>query len=284
MKLACADFAFPLLEHEQALALIAMLGVDGVDLAMMGNRSHLRPEVVREDVAAWTTRIRKRCDAHGLPIADFFLIPWTDFETLAPNHPDGTVLADAAELFRVMVRMAADVQAAGMTMLPGIAWPGESWEESFERAARELRWRVDEAAGLGVPLSVEPHLGSIADTPQRAQQLVDACPGLTLTLDYTHFVFQGIPEPEIEPLLRHARHFHARGAAEGRIQTTMRESTIDYDRVLDAMRELGYEGYVGLEYVWTPSEPGDPFDQSHNDNVSETILLRDRIRARLAAA
>ena len=41
MKLACADFSLPLLEHEQALDLIRMLGVEGFDLAVMDNRYDL---------------------------------------------------------------------------------------------------------------------------------------------------------------------------------------------------------------------------------------------------
>jgi hypothetical protein len=32
-RLACADFTFPLLPHENVLKLIAMLGFEGVDIA-----------------------------------------------------------------------------------------------------------------------------------------------------------------------------------------------------------------------------------------------------------
>jgi len=284
LKLACADFAFPLLEHEQALDLIAMLGVEGVDLAMMGNRSHVRPEQVRADLGGWAERLGARLASRGLELADFFLIPWSDFERMAPNNPDPAERADAAALFRDMLSLAADLDAGGLTLLPGIHWPEEPWEDSLARSAEELTWRVEEGRQRGVRISVEAHVGSVADTPERALRLVQECPGLELTLDYTHFVFQGIAEPEIEPMVRHARHFHARGAREGRLQTTLRENTIDYERVVDVMKETGYDGYVGIEYVWTPGEPpGGPYDLTNTDNVSETILLRDLLRARIAA-
>ena len=39
-KLACADFSFPLLKHDQSLQLIAMLGIKGVDIGLFENRSH----------------------------------------------------------------------------------------------------------------------------------------------------------------------------------------------------------------------------------------------------
>ena len=34
LKLACADFTFPLLPHDRVLDLIAMLGFEGVDIGL----------------------------------------------------------------------------------------------------------------------------------------------------------------------------------------------------------------------------------------------------------
>lgn len=284
MKLACADFTFPLLEHEASLELIRLLGIEGVDLALMGNRSHVRPEQIRDDVPGWIRRLDERIRGRGLEVADVFLIPWTSFERMAPNHPDAKERADAAEVFRLVLEVAVGLGAEGMTLLPGIDWPGESHEDSLARSAGELAWRVEEGRAAGVRVSVECHVGSLADTPAKTLDLIAACPGLELTLDYTHFVYQGIPVAEIEPLMRHARHFHARGAAPGRLQTALRESAIDYGRVVDVMRESGYDGYVGLEYVWLPGDPpGSVYDLTNTDNVSETVLLRDLVRERLAA-
>jgi sugar phosphate isomerase/epimerase len=201
---------------------------------------------------------------------------------MAPNHPDAGEREDAAALFRDMLGLAAALGAGGFTLLPGIHWPGESWDDSLARAADELAWRVEEGRAAGVRVSVEPHLGSVAETPEKALRLVERCPGLELTLDYTHFVFQGIPEAEVEPLIEHARHFHARAARPGSLQSSLRENTIDYGRVVEVMRETGYDGYLGIEYVWTPGEGA--YDLTRTDNVSETILLRDHLREKLAAA
>ncbi len=281
MKLACADFTFPLLQHEQALELIRMLDLEGVDLALMGNRSHVRPEQVREDLAGWTRRLDERLRSRGLELADLFLIPWTSFERMAPNHPDAGEREDATALFRDALELAVGLGGRGLTLLPGVHWPDESWEDSLARAADELAWRVEEGKAAGVRVSVEAHVGSVVDTPAKALRLVERCPGLELTLDYTHFVFQGIREDEIEPMIEHARHFHVRGARDGSLQTTVRDNTIDYGRVVDRMRETGYDGFLGIEYVWTPGEGA--YDLTNTDNVSETILLRDLLREKLAA-
>ena len=57
----------------------------------------------------------------------------------------------------------------------------------------------------------------------------------------------------------------------------MKDNAIDYGRVLDAMREVDYRGYVGVEYVWIDWE-----HCNEVDNLSETILMRDLIRGHRA--
>ena len=95
----------------------------------------------------------------------------------------------------------------------------------------------------GITFSIEAHVGSIVPTPASAARLVQSVPGLTLTLDYTHFTRSGLPDSEVEPLIAHASHFHARGARPGRFQASFKENVIDYRRVLDVMRQVGYAGY-----------------------------------------
>ena len=103
--------------------------------------------------------------------------------------------------------------------------------------------------------------------------MVGGVPGLTLTLDYTHFTRLGMPDAEIEPLVQYATHFHVRGARKDRLQTSFKESTIDYVGVLRAMRSCGYHGFLGIEYVWIDWE-----HCNESDNLSETILFRDFLR------
>jgi sugar phosphate isomerase/epimerase len=277
VKLACADDTFRLLEHEHILALIRMLGLDGVDLCLMEGRSAVRPEQVRADIPAWAERLEGRIGDHGLELADVFVIPWTDFRRLAPNHPDRAERDESWALFRDMLELAARLRSPGMTILPGIDWEGESHEASLLRAADELGRRVEEARERSLRLSVEPHLGSVASTPERALELLERTPGLELTLDYSHFVYQDIPQDEIDPLVPHARHFHARGARPGRMQAPVKESVVDFERMVDLADRAGYAGYIGLEYVWLDWE-----HCNECDNLAETILLRDRLRAKLA--
>ncbi|MBI2940963.1 MAG: sugar phosphate isomerase/epimerase [Chloroflexi bacterium] len=277
MKLACADFTWPLLPHPRVFELIRLLEIEGVDLALFGGRSHIRPEVVRADVPMWAGILQERFERYGLELADFYFQPWHIFDRMAPNHPDPREQEESAALFRDMLELARRLKAPGITMLPGLRFGDESWDASIRRSAEALKWRVDAAAKYGIALSVEGHIGSHVDSPEKLATLVELTPGLQLTLDYTHFTAMGYADAEIEPLLRYARHFHCRGAAKGRLQTPFLESTIDYRRVITRMMEIGYKGYFGLEYVWTNWQ-----DCNRCENTCETIIYRDLARAVIA--
>ncbi len=274
LRLACADFTFPLLPHEHSLRLIAMLGFEGVDIGLFEGRSHLWPSREFEDVSRSATELRRKTNDLGLEVADVFLQLDPDFLPMAINHPEESRRREARDAFQRTLEYATGAGCRHVTILPGVHFEQEGYDASFGRCVEELAWRTDQASRAGIILGTEAHVGSIAPDPASADRLVSSVPGLTLTLDYTHFTRDGRPDPEIEPLLAHAGHFHVRGARPGRLQASFRDNTIDYRRVVDRMREVGYPGWVGVEYVWT--EWG---RCNECDNLSETILFRDYLRS-----
>ncbi len=229
--LACADFTFPLLSHDHALDLIAMIGVDGVDIGLFEGRSHLYPSRELKNVTA-AESLRRMVTDRGLKVADVFLQMDPDFAAYAVNHPDARRRRKARDWFQRTLEYAATCGCLHVTALPGVEFEEEGAAGSLSRCCDELAWRVARAREAGIIFGVEAHVGSIAPTPQRALELVGAVPGLTLTLDYTHFTSRGVPDREIEPLIGYASHFHARGARESRLQCSFKENAIDYRRVV----------------------------------------------------
>jgi len=225
---------------------------------------------VRKSAGDLARKLRDR----GLKAADIFLQTATDFASLAPNHPDRARRRAARKLFLQALEYAVECGGTHLSALPGVYFDEEPRPDSFARACEELAWRWERAQEAGITFSVEAHVGSVAPAPRDALRLLNSTPGLTLTLDYTHFTRRGIPDSSVEPLIRHATHFHARGARRGRLQAPVKESTIDYARIVQVMRETGYRGYIGVEYVWIDWE-----HCNEVDNLSETILLRDIIRS-----
>lgn len=272
--LACADFTFPLLPHGKVLDLVAMLEFDGIDIGLFQDRSHLQPADQLDRPEERGTRLGEELRARGLACADVFLQCALDFVAYAINHPDAERRRGVRDLFDRTLDYALAAGSHHVTTLPGVLHEGEADADSLARAHEELAWRVERCRDAGLSFGVEAHVGSLAPDPTSAAALVAGVPGLALTLDYTHFTRAGLPDSVVEPLVEHANHFHLRGAAPGRLQTSLADNTIDYGRVLDRMRETGYPGYVGIEYTWTEWERC-----NETDNLSETILWRDFVRS-----
>ena len=272
-KLACADFAFPLLGHQKSLELIATLGFEGADIGLFENRSHLWPSSELKNVGRSARLLARKTGDLGLKIADVFLQMELDFVTYAINHPSAARRRKARDWFHKTLEYANLCGCTHVTTLPGAIFKGERRAAVWGRCTEELTWRCERAKDAKIVFATEAHIGSIAQTPRQVQRLLDDVHGLTLTLDYTHFTRMGRPDKEIEPLLKHASHFHVRGASKGRLQTSFKENTINYKRICDVFEKVGYRGYLGIEYTWNEWE-----QCNRTDNLSETILFRDFLR------
>lgn len=278
LKLACADFTFPLLSHDKVLDVIALLEFDCVDIGLFEGRSHLWPSKVLRSPVKSGKQLGDKLADRGLRCADVFLQVDPGFAVYAINHPQGSRRRRAREWFVKTLEYAVACGAKHVTVLPGVYFE-EKRATSRQRCCEELAWRVEQAKQHQIVFAVEAHIGSIVSNPKAVLGLLHDVPGLTLTLDYTHFTRIGLPDEDIEPLIPYASHFHARAARRGRLQTLLSQNTIDYARVLRVMRQTGYRGHVGVEYVWIDWE-----HCNEVDNLSETIRLRDFLRANFSKA
>src|SRR5262245_12178075 len=227
-RLACADFTFPLLSHDDALKLISMLEFQGVDIGLFEGRSHLWPSNEFVNAERSGASLKAKLDDLGLKAADVFLQMAPDFEPYAVNHPDVSRRAKARDWFCRTLEYASACGSKHVTTLPGCHFESELYDDSYRRTVGELAWRVERANDANIVFGVEAHVGSIVPGPKKAAQLVADVPGLTLTLDYTHFTRIGLPDADVEPLIPVASHFHMRGASDGRLQTSFANNVIDY--------------------------------------------------------
>jgi sugar phosphate isomerase/epimerase len=271
LRLSCADSTFPRLSHEAALTVIDDLGITAVDVCSFTGYEHTPPETVLADPDRAAGAVRARLDRLALTVADVFMIVGGSFDEYAQNHPDRAVRDTALGYFERFVRFARRLEAPGLTILPGITFEELGEEGSLELAATELNRRAEIAGAAGLRVAFEPHYGSVAETPARALELVERTPEVGFALDYSHFVYQGIPVEDVDPLLPHTHHFHVRQAAPGVIQARTHEGVVDFVRVRDTLLGHGYSGYFALEYQWEEGW----LDFSRVDCIAETADMRD---------
>lgn len=277
MELTCTSFSFPLLTFEQSLHQIALLEIGAVDLGAHLEGTHLSPEAIEADPQGQAVRVTRAVGAAGLAIADLFPTFGRGFRDRPVNTPDPALQAANRHRFAALVEFCEAVGCPGITLLPGVIWPDLGPERSFDLAVAGLTEFVATGRAAGLRVSIEPHLESVVEEPERALALAEAVPGLEFTLDYSHFVAAGIAPERVHPLIPRVGHFHARQAAPGQLQAIRDEGTIDFGDLVRRLAAANYDRYLSVEYTWQEWR-----DCNRLDVVSESIMLRDQLRAHLA--
>jgi sugar phosphate isomerase/epimerase len=278
-EFSCADFTFPVPDRVTALRLIKLLGFDYVDLGLFARSKHFSPRDLEASPRSYTAQVLQDLVAAEMRASDVFLQIGVDPAERSANDPDPVVRATNREVFRRSLEFCVTLGCGHMTGLPGTFHAGVSREGDLDLAAEVCAWRVAECAGAGVVYAIEPHVGSVCADVESAEAYVMRCPGITLTLDYGHFVMAGETSAQVNALLPFASHIHVRGGAPDRLQTTANENAIDFPGMLAGLKRLDYDGYLALEYVWI-----DWKGCNRTDNVSETLLLRRSLEAALSDA
>jgi sugar phosphate isomerase/epimerase len=274
LNFSCADFTFPVLDRFASLQLIRLLGLRHVDIGLFARSSHFSPIDLQASGHSYITQARNDLQVAELGVSDVFLQIGVDPSDCAANDPSAVRRKKNRDVFARALEFCIAVGSRHLTGLPGVFHSESSFDRNMGLAEEEATIRVKECAKAGVIYSIEPHIGSICADVGSASALVRSVEGLTLTLDYGHFVMAGESSTQAHGLLGFASHVHVRGGAIGKLQTSVKENVIDFPGMLAGLQRLRYSGFLALEYVWA-----DWNDCNRTDNISETILLRDLLKA-----
>lgn len=275
MRFSCSDYTFPLLARDRRLALLKLLGFTHVDLGLFERTPDLAPSRLLAKPKIFIAQLQRDLKTAGLQVADVFLQTGPDPHICAANDPDVAVRARNRKLFSLAVEVCGALGCRHLTGLPGVFHDGAKRSDNFVRAADEAAWRQQIAAKVGITYGIEAHIGSICPDIAATRELLQAVRGLSLTLDYTHFVAEGILSRNIHPLLRFASHIHVRGGAPNRLQTPVSENQVDYEGMVRRLTKQGYSGFLALEYVYSEWQ-----QCNRTDNIAETLLLRRALDGR----
>jgi inosose dehydratase len=137
------------------------------------------------------------------------------------------------------------------------------WDELKPLLVERLGSLVRYGEQHGVVIAIEPHVSTMLDTPAHTLELlrlIDS-PFLKLNFDISHFNVQGIPMAEsVTALARHTIHTHVkdeRGLVPHFEFLIPGEGEFNYVAYLQAMHELGYDGYITAEIsIMVQQRPG----------------------------
>jgi len=274
MKLAVGNWSFEVLPLEATLMVCKSLGFDAVDIAGFYERGlcSFQPAEVLAEPQKQADILKALLEKYQLTVTDYF----TQFGTAPALHSLNDMDAGIRERNMEYVRGAAQfcklIGSPGMTILPGVDQVERTLVDNLAVSTEYLRKAVDIAGEYGIEVRFEPHMGSVADTPELALQLVNAVPGLKVTLDIAHFLLQYISTERIYALIPHTGHMHVRQARFGKLQVAHAEGTIDYPGVISRLKAVGYKGALTTEYVCA-----DWFEVNRNDTLYETSVAREML-------
>jgi len=215
--------------------LVAKLGLDGVEVT--ARAPHLAMGAADGDVAA-AARAVAGAGVEVLAYGSYLGHP----PHVGADHARREVEVAAAlgtPLLRVWAETAAGDQGAIVAML---------------RAA------CDAAAPAGITVVVERHIGSYADTAERAEQLLDAASRPNLALNYQSLDFLPADATRAQPedarrLAPRARYFHLKNYRPnpdgGPLLPggSLAGGVLDCRAILAAAFEAGYAGPLSIEFV-----------------------------------
>jgi sugar phosphate isomerase/epimerase len=265
LEFACHTWAFNDLTLPEALGTIARLGFRYVDIGSGANFNTQRAaENPRREAAA----IRDDLEVFNLKISDLYL--------MLPriSLADEDKRQREIDLYKSLVPFAVALGTPGITLSAGLAHPAED-EEAIDRTVAALREMVKAGKDSRLRISIEPHMDSMAQTPDQALKFIKDVPGLMLTLDWAQMVCQDIFHADILKLLPHTAHIQMRQAARAQLQTPFDRGRIDVKKVVKDVLAADYKGLIAVEYMNTPGWHG----MVAVNAIQESSRMRDELRS-----
>jgi hypothetical protein len=237
-RLACGDRSFPLAPFELSLDLIQGLGFQAADLSVSARSRHLPLAVVLDSPVSMAKKIATLLKSRTLAAADVLL-----------DSPDGM-----------------DAQVDGLLAFVEGCGSKHSTLRIQPAVGTAL---LERFATTAMARGIIPAIQVSGLSPAQTAEVLDSVNGLTLSLDYGHYLVQGHTEEDVNQLLPRVSHVHARGVAPGAFQVAWTENAINWKRTLEMLGDRNYDGFVAAAYLWEPEQ-----GWNRNDTIGETAAMK----------
>lgn len=162
---------------------------------------------------------------------------------------------------RRALSLCAELGAPHITTEPGGPLePGQSRQQAINLFVEVLKPLAEHADSCGVMLLIEPEPGLLLETTDQYLEVAEKvnAPSIGLNFDVGHAycVSEDIPRA-IAKLGGHIRHYHLEDIAATRVHHHLVPGTgaIDFNEVLNAIRQTGYDGWLTVELYPFQDDP-----------------------------
>lgn len=167
------------------------------------------------------------------------------------SDPADDVRAESRAGMLDSIVTATAVGADTVLLVPAVVNEAVSYEEAYRRSQAEIRKLVPDAAEKGVTIALENVWNKFLLSPIEFCRYVDEFESDTITayFDVGNIVLYGYPQHWIRSLGSRISKVHVKGfnATERRFTYLIEDCTIDWNAVMAALEDVGYDGYMTAE-------------------------------------
>lgn len=178
-------------------------------------------------------------------------------------YPD--ILTDELDKITRAAELARRFGATHLVLGGGAVRATGTTDEDYRRLAAGLDRAAEIASRLGLTASFHPHLGTCAQAPEQIARVFELT-AIGFCPDTAHLDAAGGDSAElIRTYGDRIPYVHLKDYADGAF-LPLGQGQLDFDRILGALRETGYDGWIAVEL------DGYPGDQLEAARASRTYL------------
>jgi L-ribulose-5-phosphate 3-epimerase len=206
-------------------------------------------------------RVAALAREQGLSVSSLLTIAQFHY---ALTDPDPAIRGTGIDLVRRLLDYAACVEAPNLLVIPGLVTARVGYEEALKRLEEAIWILKEDAEKRRVGLGIENVWGKLLYSPLEMRDFVDrfASPFVGVHFDVGNVLQYGYPDQWIRILgARRLRSIHLKDYLESvnniRAFTYLFQGNVPWERVMAALRDVGYQGYLIAEvppYPFCPEE------------------------------
>jgi sugar phosphate isomerase/epimerase len=257
LRLGCCSQNFRGLDLEDCVRLTSGMGFKYINIGAFQENFPVPPLKILAEPEKTGTEIRSVCARYDAVPVEFFIcsVVIEDGSRVQPNDPDKSRREAMLEAFKKVCACAATAGLSHIMGVPGEIKANSSPDHGLAISLDTLPRMLEIAQKAGIGFTIEPHTGSITMTPEAVLNMIGKIPGLTLSLDYSHFIGAGFKSEELLCMHPYAKHIHAKPARNGAPKCLFYDGDDYYEPLIKDLLLRDWDGVIAMECMYpVPSE------------------------------
>jgi hexulose-6-phosphate isomerase len=195
---------------------------------------------------------------HGVGFSSLLTIAQFHYSLVSD---DPALRATGIDLVRRLLDFAALLGAPNLLVVPGVVTSRIRYDEAYRRLEEAIALLKVEAEGVGVGLGLENVWGKFLYSPLELRDFVDrfATPLVGVHFDVGNIMQHGYPDQWIRILGKRLLSIHVKDYVVSidniRAFTWLFQGSVPWERVMRALDDVGYDGYLIAEVPPYPFRP-----------------------------